>query len=133
MGDAVPFPIASFSNVIIGAPSSGVFGVAQYVLNVFWSPDEKFPFDSFAVGIRGRIKPPFWAGHFPENVVEGFGRHATILRILGDLVRLHIGSSQECVIIEHFLEMWHKPVIICGIAGKASADVVIDAAVSQTI
>ena len=66
--------------------------------------------------------------HIAQNVVDDIAPHIRKLPLAADEIRIEIQIEQLRVVVEHFLEVWHKPFLIGGIPAKATANLVVNAA-----
>ena len=47
---------------------------------------------------------------------------------MGDEPGVGVDRNQECLVVEHLLEVWDEPWIVDGIAGEPAPDMVVDPA-----
>jgi len=83
---------------------------------------------TFAVRIFGGIKAAFGMRHVAQNVIENIACNVCVTHIAADEKCVEIQLSELRIVVEHFLEMWHKPFGIDRITRKAAAELVVNAA-----
>ena len=99
---------------------------AQEVDNVVVAPQIEFSFLPFAVGVFRRVELSVGAGHLPEDIIKGLLGNAAVKGIARDLVRGKIQRRKLGIVVEHLLEMRHKPAFIHRIAVKSAAQMVVE-------
>ena len=70
--------------------------------------------------------------HFQAHVIEGFLGHPAIERIAGVLPCVKVNSGELCIVVQHFLEVRHEPLIIDGISGEAAANLIVYSALGHS-
>ena len=91
-------------------------------------PDEELAFDAFRVGISGAIEAAFSPAHLAQDIGVDVLGHSAMLPVAGQLPGMQIKPAQLGVVIEHLLEVRHKPMRVDAVAGETAADMIIDAA-----
>ena len=67
-------------------------------------------------------------GHVAQHVTEDVSRHLGIALLTADQVAIEVKTEQLGVVVKHLLEVRHQPLSIDRVAGKAAADLIMDAA-----
>ena len=128
--DVYFLPIAVGRDVIDGFEEHGVF--AEQRVDFGFGPDIEFAFDAFAVGVE-RSGEGTVDSHFAQGPVDGFTGAARVKLFAG----FGIGGCEKpqelSVVVEHFFKMRGEPAFIDGIAGKAAAQMIVDAAFADVI
>ena len=83
--------------------------------------------------VGGRVEATLGCSHFAGDIVERFRGRLPIVLIGGDLERLDIGPGQQSIVVEHFFEVWYKPLTIRGVTRKPATDVIVHPAVPHGI
>ena len=96
-------------------------------------PNEIFAFLTFAVGVGGREEAAVRAGHLSQYVVECFLGNAPVQASAGRLVGIQIQAGEQCVVVEHLLEVGHQPEGVGRVAVEAASDLVVDAAAGHLL
>src|SRR5437868_7888540 len=78
-----------------------------------------------AVCIFGRIESAFRRSHVAPDVIKNVTRGRGEFRIASYLKSVEIRARQLRLVVKHFLEMWHMPVRVDGIAMKSTANVIV--------
>ena len=79
---------------------------------------------SGTVGIGRRIETTRWRGHLACDVVEGLAHDLGEVIATGHLPGLQIDDGEQCVVVEHLLEVGHQPARFGGIAMEAADQVI---------
>ncbi len=95
---------------------------------LFPGPAIEFSFLAFAVGVFGGKKSAVRMRHVPQDVIQNVADNFRVPRVAADCKSVEVKLRELRVIIEHFFEMGHEPFSIYGIARKAAAELIMDAA-----
>ena len=126
---AVVFEVSGFGEAEVGDGEAGFFG-GQDGLHFRFSPCVKFTLMSFALSVFSRVERTVWASHVTEHVgkdTTGDFFHAWAVFGWGGQTGVEVEGRELGVIVEHFLEMGHEPAVIDGVAGEATAELVMEA------
>ena len=126
------FEISSPGYVIVEHKELSIFG-EQRSFNLLRCPGKKFTFFSLAVCILGGIKATFRRDHFTNNIIKRFLDNTFIKRIASDEIGMQIEATEQSVVVEHFLEVWHEPLSIYRVAMKTSTQLVVDTAIGHML
>ncbi len=94
-------------------------------------PDVEFALVAFGVGVITRVVTAFWRLCLTDRPGGCVSGHASIERISGRDCRVRVNSEQSAVVVQHFLEVGNHPVFVHRVAGKATAQLVVHAAVAH--
>ena len=124
--DVAALEVAVGSYAVVADERGG--GTAQQALNLGLRPHVILSLDAFAVGVLRGVEAAVGMAEVAQQVVEGLLRDEPVAGIGGRLVCLEVERRQQGVVVEHLLEVGHEPEGVGGVAGEASAEVVVDAA-----
>ena len=96
-------------------------------------PHEKLALHALAVGILRRVESAGRVGHFPQRIVQRLLGNAAVEGVGGNLPGVQVQAGQQGVVVQHLFKVRHQPVAIGGIAVKAAANLVVDAAVRHLV
>ena len=86
------------------------------------------PFHAAAVRILTTEETALLSLQFPQTVVQGALRHAAVQGDVPILPGLGVHQGQQGVVVKRLFKMGSQPLPVCGVAGKAPAEMVIDPA-----
>ena len=137
VGYAAPLEVAGLAYPEIGSDNRRPLA-AEYLREFLRRPSEKrslFPLSATgkAVRIRGRVKSASRRLQIPLQVVQNLPGHSGKFRIPRGLVPLQIADREQCVVIEHFLEVRYQPPLVSCIAVKTASHLVVDATCSHAV
>ena len=124
--NGIAFPVARGPHVILVSEPGA--HVTEFTVDFIGGPDIEFSFFAFAVCVDTGGKGTFCRGHLSGNPGNGFIDAGGIKRVFGFLPHFCQPIDEEGIVVEHLLKMWNKPIGVDGIAGKATAQVIINAA-----
>ena len=127
--DIGPFPVARLRDAIAQLEQLGIF--AQIPLNFRGRPGVKLALFAFAVGVVAAVETAIFVTQFAHHKVQRFLDDTTVERLLRYLISVQVGAGQQGVVVQHLLEVGHQPFFIGGVAGKATTDLVVHAAVGH--
>ena len=113
--------------------------VAQQVVNFGGVPNVELAFLALAVGIEGTGEGEASVAtvaadlHLPERPFNGFADAHLVEGVAGFPPGLAQEVDEESIVVEHLLEMRRQPSVVRRIAGEATAQVVVDAALAQVV
>ena len=110
-----------------------VDGVSDDLIDLTWGPDERQSLLPIRVGVLPRGEPALGQGQLAVHVPQRRARHVGVLRVVRRHGRVRVRAGQQCVVVEHLLEVRHEPVTVDGVAMEAPADLVADAAVGHAV
>jgi len=90
-------------------------------------PDIEGALPALAVGVLGGVERAATVGQVTQHVVEDPARHRCVSLAARRLERLNVDMAQQCLIVQHLLEVRHPPLPIGRVAVEAAAKVVVDA------
>ena len=127
VGDAFSLEIALLGDVVaLTEVPSGVF--TQHGLDLCGGEEIVCALAPLTVRVLAAEKAAFFVAKLPEAVVQGALRHSAVQGHVPVLPGLGIGQGQQGVIIQGLFKMGGQPLPVGGIAGKAAAEVVVNAA-----
>ena len=127
VGDAFSLKIALFGDVVALAEMPPVI-LTQHGFYLPGSEEIVSSLAALAVRVLAAEKTAFFVLQLPETVVQGILRHLAVQGHVPVLPGLGIGQGQKRVIVQRLFKMGGQPLPVGGIAGKAAAEMVIDAA-----
>jgi hypothetical protein len=86
-----------------------------------------------AVGVGGRVEAALGRDHVAQEIVEHAARDVGQLGPPAGLVRLDVDRGKLRVVVQHLLEVRHQPARVGGVAVKAAAHVIADAAARHAL
>src|SRR5690606_664585 len=122
----VRLPISLFLDGIIVEENIRV--VAKHLPQFPGRPVVEFPLLSFAVGVKGGVKPAFRVHHLSLEPREGLSNYPFELRLMRQSICFRIKREQLCIVVEHLFEMGYKPVLIDRVTRKTSPQLIVDSA-----
>src|SRR3990167_7701508 len=125
MGNIFPLEISLLSDAEETTETPGRLR-AKYCLYLGGGPKKVISLPSFTVGIQGRVESSLPGGHLSFHISEYFSRRLPEKIVLPYLECVYVGYSQQCLVVEHLLEMGDKPLPIDAVAVKPIADLVAD-------
>ena len=93
-----------------------------------FAPQVILAFDLFGLGVEGRVEAAGLGGHFAADEAQDVHGDLAPHRLAGGLVGPQVQAGQLGLVVEHLLEVGHFPFGFGGVAVKAAADLVVDAA-----
>ena len=88
----------------------------------------KLALHAFRIGIQGGIKkPPSGLVNLPLDESQRLSM-VSLYKGSGLVGRRHSDPNEQSIVVEHLFEMGRQPVARSGIAGKAAAQLVVNAA-----
>src|SRR5450756_196809 len=111
---AVSFPCAFIAKIAadirIKRPASKIgILLCERTFNLVLAPKVKLALLTLAIGIYCRIERALRRGHLLSDKRKDFLRDSFIHFITSSLKRLDISEPEECLVIQHLLEMGHQP------------------------
>src|SRR5690606_23890767 len=91
-------------------------------------PDNALPFLASAVYALGRLESAIAIRAVAKNIVKRLNRAPAKQIVARDLKQREIDPGELSVVVEHFLEMRHKPYGIHRVPMKSAADLIIEPA-----
>ena len=90
-------------------------------------PDEERARDALAVGVLTRVEAATLVLHLAQHVIERLARDAGMILVTAAKPLLEIARHQQCVVVQHLLEVRHEPLTIGAVAVEAAAQLVVHA------
>ena len=90
-------------------------------------------FVPFGIGVEGGVESPIRRGHLARQPTEGVVRHATCFGIARGLPEMRAEPHEQCIVVQHLLEVRHQPLRIHGVAREPAADLIVDAAARHAL
>ena len=84
--------------------------------------------DAVGVRVERAVEASLRASHLAQCPFQCVVAHLQQGRVSRQLKAVQVGACQQCVVVEHLLEVRHRPGLIDRVAVKAAADLVVDAA-----
>ena len=81
---------------------------------------------ALGVGVLGRVQPPVRRRQRAEHVGHGLLHDLGVTRRPRDLPGVQVGAHQPGLVVQHLLEVRHRPRRVGGVAGEPPAQVVVD-------
>ncbi len=88
-------------------------------------PDEEPALDALAVRVLGGEERPLGVPELAEQVLAGLGGDAAVALEAGHLPRVHVQPDQQCVVVQHLLEVWDVPSFVRRVPVEAAAHLVV--------
>ena len=101
---------------------------AEGALQLSDGPDVELTLDALGVGVERRVEATLLAAHLAQRPGERVEADVQQTALAERLEAVQICASEQRVVVEHLLEMRHRPRVIDAVAGEAAADLVVDAA-----
>jgi len=108
-----------------------IFGLVKEILNLGAVPHVELALDSLGIRIEARIEAALRRAHVPQHPIRGCVGDPREKLIAGLQRRVGIAGEELPVVAEHFLEMRNHPRLIDRVAGKAPAQLIVDAALGH--
>ncbi len=121
-------PIAGLGDAI---ETRGRFGiVTQQRAQLRSSPNVELAFDTFGIRVLGGTEGGRRRGrmHLALQIGQNVFGHKAQARIAGQPIRAGVNARELRVVVQHLLEVRYMPARVRGVARKAAADMVVDAA-----
>ncbi|MBE7492553.1 MAG: hypothetical protein HS108_12460 [Planctomycetes bacterium] len=67
------------------------------------------------------MKGPAFVAQVAQAVFKDVAGDVGVALFAGDLPGIEVGLHQQCLVVEHFLEVGRQPLAISGVAVKAAA------------
>ena len=83
---------------------------------------------TLGVGVLGRAQSAPRRGQLGEHVADGLLDHLDPARLSRDLPGVEVGAHQPGLVVEHLLEVRHRPGVVGGVARETAAEMVVDPA-----
>ena len=128
--DVGVLPIAGLADAVDFGEERAVLR-AEHLDDLRQLPNIELALLAFGIGVIGRGKAAIRRDHLAEQPFDGFGNAGLQERMPPLLPHLGHQIDQQRIVVEHLLEMRHQPALIHGIAGKAAAEMVVDAALAD--
>ena len=119
--------VACVGNSVVVRDDCGIVG-SQDVNQMLGSPHKELALDTLTVGILGRVEATLGRGHLPDNIVDDPLGCAAILAVGRHLVGVRIETGEQCVVVQHLLEVRHKPECVRRVPVESSAYLIVDSA-----
>ncbi len=118
--------ISGFGNAVVRNGPLRELGSQQLVQLIF-RPDVETSFLPLTIGIERSKEPARRRRHLAADPCDSFVYHSPDFRATGCLTQMRPQSEQQCIVVEHLLEVGHQPLSIHGIPCEATAYLVVDA------
>src|ERR1700683_4142727 len=130
--DIVSFEISLRRDVVIAREEFAVFAteLAEYFVV---GPDVKLALLAFGIRIERSAERAACVCHLAREPGDGFLRALPVKRFLKMPMRDGEEFEQLRIVVKHFLEMRHQPAFVHRVAGKAAAEMIIDAAFADMV
>ena len=123
IGDTLPFKISGRRNAKSPAKGLPLF-LADNCGDFLRGKDIIFAFHAVAVRILPTAKAALWVCQLREDIIQRTADHLPAVIPMGLIPCLRISKCQQCIIVEHLLEMGHQPLPVGGISGESAAHMV---------
>ena len=130
--DVVALEIARRRHVIVPRKKLAVLD-AELAHHLIVRPDIELALLAFGIGVERGGKRAVRARHLALEPFHRFAGALAIERLAGLLVRERQKFEELGVVVEHLLEMRREPALVDRVAGKAAAEVVVDAALADVV
>ena len=124
------FPVAGVRHLVGVGEHLGV-GLAEHLVDLGARPHVELAFLAFGVGIEGGRKAAALGDHLAQQPADRLVDAAGVEVVAGLAVGLAHQVEEQRVVVEHLLEVRHEPALVDRVAGKAAAEVVVDAALAD--
>ena len=124
------FPVAGVRH-LVGLGEDFRVGLAQHLLDLVRGPDVELALLALAIGIERGGKAAALGDHLAQDPADRLVDAAGVEVLAGLAVGLAHQVEEEGVVVEHLLEVRHQPALVGRVAGKAAAEVVVDAALAD--
>ena len=126
-GIAVILKIAMLSQAVV-ALGQHELRLCEQGLQLCLRPAVEFTLLALAVGILGGVEAAVLVSHVAEDVAQDVVCDVGVFFVAADEMGVEVEVQQLGIIVEHLLEMRHKPLGINGVPCEAAADLVVHAA-----
>ena len=130
--DVVALEIARGRHVIVPRKKLAVLD-AELAHHLIVRPDIELALLAFGIGVERGGERALRARHLALEPFHRFAGALAIERLAGLLVRDGQKFEELGVVVEHLLEMRREPALVDRVAGKAAAEVVVDAALADMV
>ena len=127
--NAPALEIAARRDPVVGSEDPGPI-LSQSRFQLGWSPGEEQALFSVAcrrgaVGIGRGVKAALGCAHVAVRVSQNLPRDPGVILRPCDLITLQVGQREQCVVVEHLLEVGNEPAVIRRVPVEASAYLVV--------
>ena len=113
-------------------PGDRGVGVGAELLPQFGhGPHVEASLDALRVGVQGGVEAALRAAHLAQRPAQRVHAHVQQVRLRGRLPAVQVRAREQGVVVQHLLEVRHRPGRIDAVAREAPADVVVDAPASH--
>ena len=125
--DGAPFEVARLGDPVPVDGEGGALG-PHGGGHLVGSPHVEAALLPLGVGVLGRVQPSTGGGQLGEHVADGLLDDLEPARLTTALPGVQIGANQAGLVVEHLLEVRHRPAGVGRVPGEAAPDVVVDPA-----
>ena len=101
---------------------------AEHLAQLVDGPDVELALDPLGVGVERRAEAALRPAHLAQRPVERLDADLGKALLARHLPGVQVGAGQERVVVEHLLEVRHRPGRVDRVAREAAANLVVDAA-----
>ena len=130
--NVVAFEIACRRHVVVAGEKLAVLD-AELPDHLVIGPDVEFALLAFGIGIERSGERALARRHFALEPGDGLVRALAVERLAGAQISDRQQFEELRIVVEHFLEMRHEPALVDRIAGKAAAEMIVDAAFADVV
>src|SRR6516225_7795947 len=105
----------------------------EQILDLIAGPDVKLSFLAFGIGVDGSGESTFGPRHLARNPANSFAGSLAVKRLVRAGMCERKQFKELGIVIQHLLKMRHQPVFVDRVACKATAKMVVDAALANAI
>ena len=107
--------------------------ITQQVKYLGLVPNIELTFDTLAIRIFGAVKSTRVIPHIIQQIVKRFPGNSFIKRVAHNEMCFQVSRCQLGVVVQHLFKMRNKPTGVYTVSGKATAEVIENAAVRHLV
>ncbi len=102
------------------------FLCAQHRFCLGGRPQVVLPFFTLRIRVQGGVVSAVGVLHVSHHPVRGFCGYVSEECLSCCRMRIRVNRKQCCVVVEHLLEMWDRPIPIYGVTEESSSEMVVE-------